>query len=89
MPAYVVVEFPNYIIQNERKCFQNQSPQCVPIPFITEPCEKRCCTITNIPLRVCNAITIHKSQGMTVGPGQQFEKLLFIYQKVHKIRHQV
>ena len=89
MPAYVVVEFPNCIIPNENSCFQNQPPNWVPIPVVTEPCEKRCCTITTIPLRVCNAITIHKCQGMSVGPGQQFEKLLFIYQKVHKIRHQV
>ena len=29
--VYVVVEFPNYIIPNVNKCFQNQAPRLVPI----------------------------------------------------------
>ena len=29
-----------------------------------------------IPLRICIAITIHKCQGMTIGPGQQFERVV-------------
>ena len=29
-----------------------------------------------IPLRVCIAISIHKSQGMTIGPGEVFEKVV-------------
>ena len=29
--------------------------------------------MTTIPLRVCVALTIHKSQGMTIGPGENFE----------------
>ena len=39
----------------------------VPIPFLTQRCERKCCSVTALPLRVCRALTIHKSQGMTVG----------------------
>ncbi len=38
------------------------------IPVATEKCEKHCCTIQAIPLLVCAAITIQKSQRMTIGP---------------------
>ena len=31
------------------------------------------CTVSTIPLRVCIAISIHKSQGMTIGPSQVFK----------------
>ena len=47
----------------------------LPIPTFTSRCEK-ICSITKIPLRVCIAITIHKTQGMTIGPGEQFEKIV-------------
>ena len=39
----------------------------MPIPFLTQRCERKCCSVTALPLRVCRALTIHKSQGMTVG----------------------
>ena len=29
-----------------------------------------------IPLQVCKALSIHKSQGMTVGEGKQFKKVI-------------
>ena len=34
---------------------------------------KKWCIVTSIPQRVCKVITIHKSQGMSVGPGNPFE----------------
>ena len=40
MPAYVVVEFPNSNISNTNKCFQNQVPNWVHIPLVTEIREK-------------------------------------------------
>ena len=42
-------------------------------------CEKKCCSVTAFPLRCCAALSIHKSQGMTVGPGQPFEKVIIYY----------
>ena len=74
LPAYVVVEFPNSIMPDTEKQFLDRASTWVSIPVVTEKCEKHCCTIQAIPLRVCVAITIHKSQGMTIGPGQTFER---------------
>ena len=34
------------------------------------------CIVTSIPLRVCKAITIHKAQGMSIGPGKSFESVI-------------
>ena len=45
----------------------------IPIIPLTIRYEKICCTFTSIPLRVCKSITIHKSQGMSVGPGNPFK----------------
>ena len=75
-PSYVIVEFKNVSIPEEKKAFPNYPANWVPIPVVTEHCEKRCCSITTIPLRVCVALTIHKSQGMTIGPGENFEKVI-------------
>ena len=46
----------------------------VPIPIVSDHCNKRCYTIITIPLRICNDITIQKSQGVNVEPGQEFDK---------------
>jgi hypothetical protein len=32
--------------------------------------------MTAIPLQVCKVLSIHKSQGMTVGEGKQFQKVI-------------
>ena len=40
---------------------------------MTIRCEKRCCTVTSIPLRVCKALSVHKLQGMSVGPEHPFQ----------------
>jgi hypothetical protein len=41
-----------------------------------DQCEKKCCSVKPIPLRVCKAISIHKSQGMTIGPEEVIEKVV-------------
>ena len=48
----------------------------IPIIPLTIKCEKRYCTVTSIPLRLCKALTIHKSQRMSVGPGNPFESVI-------------
>ena len=49
---------------------------------MTIRCEKRCCTVTSIPLRVCKALTIYKSQGLSVGPENPFESaVLYLPEK--------
>ena len=72
--SYVVVGFKNVCIPDDKKPFPNSPNNFIPIPVVTDRCEKKCCSITTIPLRICKALTIHKSQGMTIGPNENFEK---------------
>ena len=74
LPSYVVVDFPECTLGH---VFIHGSPTTyIPIPVTTDRCERKCCTITTIPLRVCKAITIYKSQGLTVGDGKIWEKVV-------------
>ena len=76
LPSHVIVEFKDIKIPNNEKAFDHLLSTCAPIPVITEHCQKHCCTMSTIPLRVCIALTIHKSQGMTIGNGEIFEKAI-------------
>ena len=69
---YVIVDFPESDIPDEDKFFPDLPSTCVPIPIVEEMCEKKCCSVRALPLRCCKALSIHKSQGMTVGPGKPF-----------------
>jgi hypothetical protein len=76
LPLFVVIDFPNSNIPEEHKCFPNRPRTHVAIPVVQERCQKKCCCITTIPIRVCIAITIYKSQGLTIGNGEQFERVV-------------
>jgi len=76
-PAYVVVAFPGSRIP-VADAWDPNHPTHVPIPLATVRCDKDCCSMTTVPLRVCKAITIYKSQGMTVGTGQPWEYLVVL-----------
>ena len=76
LPVYVIVDFPSCTIPLEDALVPNMPPTCVPVPVVMDQCEKKCCSVKTIPLRVCIAISIHKSQGMTIGPGEVFEKVV-------------
>ncbi len=78
LPIYMVVEFTHCTIGSDvnGQCFEDKPLTWIPIPVVKDHCDKKCCSIETIPLRVCIAITIYKSQGMTIGPGQQFEKVI-------------
>ncbi len=71
---YVVVDFPYSTLQEPTIPGRPQTE--VPISPITQRCEFGACTINAIPLRVCKALTIYKSQGMKAGPVQPFETLV-------------
>jgi hypothetical protein len=78
-PAYVIVNFPDFETNEANKCFAYLPWTCVPIsPFILR-CEKKCCSIMTLPLCVCKAISIHKSQGLTVGPGKVWERVVIAF----------
>ena len=73
---YVVVDFSESTIPDEQKVITDMPSTYVPIPLVTRRCERNCCSMTAIPLQVCKALSIHKSQGMTVGEGKQFQKVI-------------
>ena len=51
-------------------------PTWVPIPVQELRCEDQCCAKHCVPLRVCKALTVHKCQGMTIGDGEVFDKVI-------------
>ena len=69
-----VVDFPDSMVPDEQKMIPNKPATYVLIPLVTQRCEKKCCSMTAIPLQVCKALSIHKSQGMTAGEGKQFKR---------------
>jgi hypothetical protein len=71
---YIVVEFPR--LKLTQSLIPRQDSKMIPIPRTTTPYEKNCCSISALPLQIYRALTIHKSQGMTVGEGEQFEKVI-------------
>ena len=48
----------------------------IPVAPITIRCERKCCTVISIPLRVCKAITIHKVQGISIGLQKAFKSVI-------------
>ena len=85
-PRQIPYQYHNCVIFNFKECTVDEESKWrddlpstyIPITPLTIRCEKRCCTVTSIPLRVCKALTIHKSQGMNVGPDNPF-KIIVTY----------
>ena len=64
---YLVVEIPDSTLPEHVCLVDGYDSKHVPIPVVQQSCERHCCSVKAIPLRICRAITIHKCQGMTVG----------------------
>jgi hypothetical protein len=75
-PAYVVVDFPDCKIPEEDQIMPGWPRTYVPIVPCHNICEHKYCAVIQIPLRPCKAITIHKSQGQSVGPNEVWKKIL-------------
>ncbi|XP_066921518.1 uncharacterized protein [Clytia hemisphaerica] len=74
MPEIVIVDFPRY----KGPVWDEHHPTWVPITANIVTCEdvKKCCKRTGFPLITGYAITIAKSQGMTIGPNQQVTNVI-------------
>ena len=76
LPAYVLVDFPATKIPRNDKCSMEYPSTTFSVAPHTFLCEKKCCSMTTLPLRVCKAISIHKCQGISVGNGHDWEKVV-------------
>jgi len=76
-PDYIIVDFPDSLIPIDEQ-YDRNNPTHIPVPLLTTRCEKQCCKMTAIPLRVCKAITIHKCQGISVGNGEKWSKIVIV-----------
>ena len=74
LPELVVVDFPRY----KGPAWDVNHPTWVPITSNVVNCENvaKCCKRTGFPLTTGYAITIAKSQGMTIGPNQQVTNVI-------------
>ena len=82
LPSYVVVDFPGCTVPAD-KAWDPNHPTHIPIPVVERMCEKKCCKARSVPLRVCKAITIHKSQGMTVGEKELWKLLVVVMPEIN------
>jgi hypothetical protein len=73
---YVIVDFPDVDITEEDKFFPDLPCTCITVEPVTLRCEKKCCSVTTVPLHICKAITIHKAQGISIGPGHVWERVV-------------
>ena len=71
-----MVDFPESSIPKDQKLIPDKPKTWIPRPLFTWQCKKKCCSINAITLMICKSLSIHKSQGMTVGRGKQFTKVV-------------
>jgi hypothetical protein len=71
--AFIIVDFKEYV---GPPMWKGAPATWVAIERCTLKCENKCCSRTGYPLMVGKADSIHCSQGMTIGDGQQFERVL-------------
>ena len=71
-PEAVIVDFPKY----KGPVWSKDHPTWIPITVNSVMCDDKCCSREGIPLIPGFAITIAKSQGMTIGKNQQITKAI-------------
>ena len=65
LPIYVIVKMDEYV----GPIWDEKNPCHVPIPPMKCPCEKFCCEMEQVPVQLSFARTLHRFQGVSVGPG--------------------
>ena len=76
LPVCVIVEFKESNFSETTKWRTDLHKQLIPMDSVTIHCERKCCTVTSILLRICKAITLYKAQGMSIGPRKPFESVI-------------
>ena len=83
IPSYIIVDFPNSLIPDEKKCLPDKPWTWVPTPVEKQQRERLFCTSRIMPVRVYKSIIIHKSQGIRTGPGKHWGKVVIIITGKH------
>ena len=76
LAKYFIVDFKQSTLSADKTMIKGAPSTCIAVPVVTNRCKKNCCSVSEITLRICIAMKIHKAQGMTVGEGMDFEKLI-------------
>ena len=76
LAKYFIVDFKQSTLSSDEPIIEGAPSTWISVPVVTNRCKKNCCLVSAIPLRVYIAMTIHKAQGVTVGEGMDFEKLI-------------
>ena len=75
LPAYVEFQVPGLKFP-AGQVWDETRPDVVPIPVTECRCDRKCCSMRTIPMRVRKASSIHKAQGITVGSGCASTKVI-------------
>ena len=76
LPVCVIFEFKESNVSETTKWRTDLHKHLIQIAPITILCERKVCTVTSIPLRICKVITIHKALGMSIGSRKPFESMI-------------
>lgn len=58
-----------------------QHPTWVPITSVERRCDRGCCSRMGFPLWPAKAGSVHSFQGLTIGDGKQYDRLVFLWDK--------
>jgi hypothetical protein len=76
-PLYVVVDFEGRVqAPPGEQPWCTARPNLIPIPVFEQRCEKRCCSKFQIPLVHAGSVSIHKCQGMSIGWGEVWRRIV-------------
>ena len=73
----VVVDFPGYT----GRPWDPQHPTWVPVAAVERRCDRGCCSRTGVPLWPGKAGSVHSFQGLTIGDGKNYTRLVFTWDK--------
>ena len=76
LAKYVIFNFKQSTLSADEQMIEGAPFTWIAVPVVTNRCEKNCCSVSAILLQICIAMKIHKAQGITVGEGMDFEKLI-------------
>ena len=62
---YAIVDFPDCLISENSKFFEDLPRTYIPIPIVEEMSEEKCCSVRALPLRCCKALSQPHLQGLS------------------------